>query len=307
MRVRARRLLVVMLLSSPALLGARHAVASDPPLTKAQLTCQSATAKGLGAYGVARARCIAKCQKKTPLGSDCSTPFAGKTLDCVSKADAKLAALLTKKCGSNPGSCPQCFEALDGTCSAFGTDLTAQVTAFVDSLAHQVFCDDSMSADGFTKAEKKCEVTVMVGLSGFVPKAIACVGACLKNAAKGKTTGSCNPAAFLGINGSVTADSKTLKCLEGSLLKGLAKVERPCSAPKGETPQCLSDASNLFTTIQDSLNSIGADVDVCPILCGDGFTQGHEQCDPGGPGGTPAPNDDACPGACRADCTCPSS
>jgi hypothetical protein len=44
----------------------------------------------------------------------------------------------------------------------------------------------------------------------------------------------------------------------------------------------------------------------CPALCGDGFVGPGEQCDPGGPGGTPPPSDAACPGAClQGTCQCP--
>ncbi|TMA80093.1 MAG: hypothetical protein E6J72_09400 [Deltaproteobacteria bacterium] len=41
-----------------------------------------------------------------------------------------------------------------------------------------------------------------------------------------------------------------------------------------------------------------------PAVCGDGFKAPSEQCDPGGPGGTPLPSDAACPGHCLATCTC---
>ena len=45
-----------------------------------------------------------------------------------------------------------------------------------------------------------------------------------------------------------------------------------------------------------------------PAICGDGFKAASEQCDPGGPGGSPPPDDAACPGACQAAlCTCPAA
>ncbi len=41
-------------------------------------------------------------------------------------------------------------------------------------------------------------------------------------------------------------------------------------------------------------------------VCGDGFAGPGEQCDPGGPGGSPPPSDAACPGQClQGTCTCP--
>jgi hypothetical protein len=43
----------------------------------------------------------------------------------------------------------------------------------------------------------------------------------------------------------------------------------------------------------------------CPPVCGDGFIGAGEQCDPGGVGGTPAADDDLCPGLCNAtSCQC---
>jgi len=41
-------------------------------------------------------------------------------------------------------------------------------------------------------------------------------------------------------------------------------------------------------------------------ICGDGFVGPGEQCDPGGPGGSPPPSDAACPGQClQGTCQCP--
>jgi hypothetical protein len=48
----------------------------------------------------------------------------------------------------------------------------------------------------------------------------------------------------------------------------------------------------------------------CVTTCGDGAIEFGEQCDPGGPGGVPPPDDGACPTLCAAaggpdECTCP--
>ena len=49
---------------------------------------------------------------------------------------------------------------------------------------------------------------------------------------------------------------------------------------------------------------------LCTTVCGNGTTEFGEQCDPGGPGGVPPPDDGACPTLCAAaggpdECTCP--
>ena len=292
------RLVVVLMVLALVLASRGAALALPEALTKAEIGCQGAFNKGLPAYGKARAGCVAKCQKKTPLSADCTAPFGGKTLECVQKADAKLASLLAKKCtsgGNDEDTCPECYEALGGTCSAFGNEVTIRSIAITDDINTTVFCNDSGSPDGLTKLEAKCQKTLVSAFASFVSSATKCVTGCLKNERKGKTDGSCNPAALENLNG----DSKAGACLFKAFFKLLLATEK-CNPPKGETPECLTDLSGLLTRVQDSLVDVGGDVNVCPAECGDSFVQGTEQCDP--PGTT-----FQCPGSgtCSAQCTCP--
>lgn len=262
-------------------------------LSKTEIACQNATNKALPAYTKARTGCIAGCEKKTPNSSDCAAPFGGKTLTCVQKADAKLAAVLAKKCtsaGNDDDTCPECYEELDGTCAAFGTGVTAKSIALSDDVTNTIFCDDSGSLDGLTKGEAKCQKTVLKAMTAFVSTAGKCATNCLKAERKNKTDGTCNPAAFLFLNG----DTKTVNCLAKAFFKLLAAPGK-CA----ETPECL-DAFSLITRVEEGLADVGGDVAVCPAQCGDTFTQGTEECDP-------PSSVDECPGnaACTAQCTCP--
>jgi hypothetical protein len=280
-------LVVVVVLAPPA-----HAL--PEALSKTEIACQNATNKALPAYTKARTGCIATCQKKTPGSAECTAPFGGKALTCVQKADAKLAAVLAKKCtsaGNDDDTCPECYEELDGTCAAFSTDVTAKSIALSDDVTNTIFCDDSGSPDGLTKAEAKCQKTVLKAMTAFVSAAAKCGGNCLKAERKAKTDGTCNPAAFLFLNG----DTKTVACLAKAFFKLIAAPTK-CT----ETPECQSDVFDLITRVENGLADVGGDVAVCPAQCGDGFTQGNEQCDP--PSST-----DECPGngACTAQCTCP--
>jgi hypothetical protein len=279
-------LLVVIALAGPAF-------ALPEALSKTEIACQNATNKALPAYGKARTTCIASCQKKTPNASDCAAPFGGKTLECVQKADAKLAALIAKKCpsaGSDDDACPECYEELSGSCSAFGTRVTAKAIALTDDIATIAFCNDTASPDGLTKGEAKCEKAIALGYQAFIAAASKCATSCLKSERKAKTDGTCNPASFLFLSG----DSKTVACLFKAFGK-LGGVDKKCA----DRPECLDDSS-LFSLVTDELSDVGSDVAVCPAQCGDGFTQGNEECDP--PSST-----DECPGngACTAQCTCP--
>jgi hypothetical protein len=295
------RRLIVVLPALVVLLGlGRAAFALPEALSKTEVACQAATGKALGQYGKARTGCIVKCQKKTPLSTDCTAPFANKTLECVQKADTKLAGLLAKKCvsdGTDEDSCPECYEELNGTCTAFGDAMTAKSIALTDDVTTTVFCDDTGSADGLSKAEAKCQKALVSGLTSFVSAASACANSCLKNERKGKTDGTCNPKAFLALSG----DTKTVNCIFKAFLK-LSNAEAKCHPPSGNLPDCLPGTADLFTRVQLGLVDIGSAVDVCPAECGDGFTQGLEQCDPPGSTGV-------CPGnaQCTAQCTCPVS
>src|SRR5262249_31523922 len=150
------------------LVARSSALALPEALTKVEIACQTTTAKALSKYGKGRTACAASCQKKTPLSADCSAPFGGKTLECVQKADDKLAAALAKKCqssGNDEDSCPECYEELNGTCTAFGAAMKARAIQLTDDVPNTVFCDDSGSADGLTKAEAKCQKALVAGLT----------------------------------------------------------------------------------------------------------------------------------------------
>ncbi len=276
------------------------AAALPEALIKTEIGCQSALAKALGKYGKARTACEAGCQKKTPLSAECTPPFGGKTLTCVQKANDKLAALIAKKClsgGNDEDSCPECYEELNGTCAGFGTATTAQAVALTDDITGTIFCDDTGSPDGLSKAEVKCQKALVAGFTGFVLSANGCAISCLKNERKGKTDATCNPEAFLLLSG----DTKTVTCIFKAFTK-LSKAFGKCEAPAGDSPECATSVqtSALFERVKDKLVGIGGVVDVCPAQCGDGYTQGLEDCDP--PGGNSCPG----PSACSAQCTCTS-
>jgi hypothetical protein len=272
----------------------RAAVAAGEPLAKAEIACQSAIGKALGAYATARAGCVAMCEKKTPLAAACDEPFADATLTCVEKARGKLAALIAKKCvsnGSDDDSCPECYEDLRGSCADFGFTATAKAVDLTDGLTSDVFCDDSGSLDGLTKVETKCRGVLLRSLTSFVGKSVRCLTKCLAGERKGKTDGTCNPQAFVNFEG----DSRTLQCLQGPLFKILDVFRTKCQ----DAPDCMSGGPNLLDVLQSDLGDIGSAVMVCPAQCGDGYVQGLEECEP--------PNANTCPGnaACSAQCTCP--
>ena len=87
-----------------------------------------------------------------------------------------------------------------------------------------------------------------------------------------------------------------------------------CLPPGGPNqcrcPYCGDDEVNQVSEQCDgsddsacSGNCISGDC-LCAV-CGNGVLEAAEVCDPGGPGGDPAPSDDDCPGQCNVDCTCP--
>jgi hypothetical protein len=272
------------------------ALALPEALTKPEIGCQSAVNKALPAYGKARTGCIAKCQKKTPNSAECGAPFGGKTLECVQKADAKLASILAKKCpsaGNDDDACLECYEELGGQCSAFGGLVTAKAIALTDGIAAVAFCNDTGSPDGLTKAEAKCQNATAAGYAKFASAATKCEASCLANERKGKTDGTCNPEALLFLSG----DSKTVTCLFKAFAN-LGKATAKC-APPGDLPECMA-GETLFSDVTEALSDIGGDVAVCPAECGDTYVQGVEACDP--PGST-----FQCPGSatCTAQCTCP--
>ncbi len=214
-------------LAVPAAAGHRLGLTGD------EEKCRQAVAKALGKFPRAKIKCLVKCDQGAAKGkhpaSDCDPPFAGKTADCVAKAEEKAAAAPLKKCARD---CPECYG--DGACPAFVATQVALAEEVVELGIPEIACDDSGSDDGLTADERRCRQAAATE-SGKVSGAVAtCLADCRAAEQKGTLpAGACDEGPEL--------DPKTAECIEKALTRCVLTAEKKCADP----PECLGD---LFFT-----------------------------------------------------------
>jgi hypothetical protein len=121
-----------------------------------------------------------------------------------------------------------------GDCAADATARVAATEGNVDVLRPLVYCDDSGSGDGLTKAEAKCADTVAKTLSNFAKKKLNCLSKCRKDEHKGKVpVGSCTPP---------PSDPRASGCVAKEFSKAGTLIDKQCEAsvnPKADKTRVL--------------------------------------------------------------------
>jgi hypothetical protein len=121
-------------------------------LTRGEYQCQNAFGRSLIALSNGTGACLAAC-RSTP-GRRCSTSFPDPiTRDCLDRARAAAEVRVLRQCAG--ADCPECYDG--GDCSDYSQSAFSQTVFDVDSGLSTLFCDDSFSADGLTRAEQRCQ------------------------------------------------------------------------------------------------------------------------------------------------------
>ena len=196
-------------------------------LTENEQVCQQAVAKQAASFADKKIKCLIMCDKRALKGkapnAECTPPYSGKTLDCVTKAESKAQEAVVKPCAPD---CPECYA--DGDCTAFMSSVVSSIEAAVDGVVPLVRCDDSTSPDGLTKGEATVRQKVALTIGKFVSGSEKCLAKCRKGEAGGKIpAGSCE---YVNVT-----DSKTIDCLIKTGAKALDYVEDPDL----DAPECL--------------------------------------------------------------------
>ncbi len=210
-------------------------------LTEDEHACQQAAAKQSATFLGKKIKCLIACDKralkgKVPAG-DCLPPFAGTTLECVDKAEAKALGGMAKTCAVD---CPECYAG--GDCGAQATALIAGIEAEVDFVAPFVRCDDAASPDGLTKDEAKVRQKVAGVVGKFVVDSEKCLAKCRKAEANGKVA----PDSCIYL---AETDQKTIDCLVKAAVKGLDFLEDP----ELDAPECLAPELSFALPVASGL------------------------------------------------------
>lgn len=235
------RLVGACAVAAALVLAAGVATAShDPDITDDEAKCQQGTSLAIGKFVTEKAKCLTKCEQGARKGqnpaADCVPPYAGATLACVQKAEGKAEALEVSKCAKD---CPECYTG--GDCAADADARVTDAEGEVDILRALVYCDDSGSGDGLTKAEAKCADTVAKTLGNFAKKKLNCLSKCRKDEHKAKVpVGSCTPP---------PSDPKASACVSKEESKAEFLIDKQCESgvnPKAEKPECYGTQTGSF-------------------------------------------------------------
>ena len=232
-----RRAIAAIALAGSLGLGSGIALANhDPDLSADEVKCQLGTSLAVSKFITDKAKCLTKCEqgaRKTPPlnpSSDCQPPYAGPTGDCVARAESKATGLEQSKCAKD---CPECY--MNADCAADASARIADTESNVDTLRLLVYCDDSGSGDGLTKAEAKCADTVAKTLANFAKAKLLCFSKCRKDEDKLKVpVGSCDPP---------PSDQKTSDCIQKATDKATAAIDKQCESSvnsKADKPDCYT-------------------------------------------------------------------
>jgi hypothetical protein len=195
-----------------------------------ELMCRIGTSQALGTLVRAKAQCIENCEKRR-FGNEetvaCSPPYAGELAGCVAAAEGAAGGAMQASCATD---CPECYAG--GDCAADADARVADAESHVESLASQVFCDDSASTGGLTLNEFKCQRTVRKFLAKFWAAKLQCFAKCERAEAAGKAAaGSCTQ----------PTDPRTLECLDKAEGKVASLIDNKCEPsvnPSADKPEC---------------------------------------------------------------------
>jgi hypothetical protein len=200
-------------------------------LTDDELKCEIKTGIVVGKFVAKKMQCIRSCQQTAYANSvppsDCVPPYAGATGGCVQSTEAKTQGLGKRGCSLD---CPECYSG--GDCNMDIDDKVAAAESHVESLATDVYCDDSGSTDGLTLSEIKCQHTVAKFVSAFNAKKTKCLAKCRRAEHAGKIpAGTCAP----------LSDPKTTDCIDQLEAKVTVLIDNKCETsinPSADKPEC---------------------------------------------------------------------
>jgi hypothetical protein len=261
--------------------------------------------------------CLAECF--TQPGRSCGffSSLDPITRDCLDRArSAEMVPVLQKCAGS---ACPECYGG--GSCEFFAGSAFSSAQSSVNFALSTLYCNDSFSADGLTRAEQRCQARL--GRSGgrFVEAAARCFARCHKSVRRGDLPRSACRSTNLD---TPVLDARTQQCIDRARKRFLESCDAGCS----DFPDCFtlgcggtlaaveSEASSFEPTtycIDERVQCFDgrlSESEVCdptalptgcpdgqycqscffcaPPPCGDGLVQAPEACDPGDGSSCPA-------------------
>jgi hypothetical protein len=177
-----------------------------------------------------RLACVVKCTKNFWRGavseSDCVPPYAGKTLECITRyrgPDQRF----TDTIAGCVNSCPECWEPYVGDCSASGAAATrpGELADFVDQYVGALFCQFAVA----TRPEQTCERKTTKELAKMVANVGECADTCARTARGGGLPYS---------ECSYPSDSFIADCVAPDNAPRIARIDKACAEAVADPTFC---------------------------------------------------------------------
>jgi hypothetical protein len=229
------------------LLAAMPAAAQE--LTADEASCQQRSSFVMASYGRRYSKCALKCAKKLgapTAASSCTESGAcglggnDKTCRCFDRAALTAVRTQVGRCSD----CPECYVNNGGDtnpeCQSDAEAKESTLGAFVDSLfftgSPAVFCDDSLSLNGHTLAETKCQLATLKSLGTLARQKALCLADCRELERAGQVLpGGCDPPLLTNPN----APSTARNCVSRWESKSIDKIAKRCEPSEGGAkPDC---------------------------------------------------------------------
>jgi hypothetical protein len=259
--------LALLASQSPSWVAAQE---SPGVITPAEHRCQDAFGNALVTFSNGTGACLVDCE--TNPGRRCSLSFPDAiTGDCLSRALAAAQVPVLRNCAGSD--CPECYGG--GTnCASYANSAFSQEAGVLSQAIATLYCDDSSSADGLTRAEQSCQRGLARASGRFFATLQRCFRNCQKAVQRGTTGFSSCESAFLD---TPTFDPRTQRCIDRARAVLLDGCQNHCADPPDCFPYSCSETALLVET--EALAAEPATY-CSDSICGDGVISGGEVCDP---------------------------
>ena len=250
-------------------------------LTRAERSCEISAVRSVTGFVIRASDCIVECFGRP--GQHCFSLNDAQTAACLDTARNQSKIRVLRDCSGFD--CPECYAG--GTaCDDFVNFQMSQALTFTDAALNLLFCDDSFSGDGLSRAEQRCQAGLAQTAARHVKKLQECFARCERDVGSGQIA---DPSACDASNLDRPGfDPTTQACVDQARARFASSCTNKCADP----PDCfrLTCGEAELALEQEILQfePVLFCADVPPPVCGDGRISGGEACDPlASPNGCP--------------------
>jgi hypothetical protein len=177
-----------------------------------------------------------------------------------------------RKCAGS--ACPECYGG--GSCESFADFQFDSAQNSVNAALSTLYCDDTFSTDGLTRAEQRCQARLGRAGGRYVEAAARCFARCQKSVRHGDVPRSACKSSNLD---SPVFDARTQQCVD----RARQRFVESCNAGCSDFPDCFPlDCGGTLAAVDSEARGFEP-ATYCidePVQCYDGHLAEREVCDP---------------------------